>query len=288
MNSPLELVPLILETSLVLALVSVGFQGRWSDLAYTVKHPFLLLRGILAVNVLVPLAAVTLSAMFPLEPIVKAGIILMAVAPLPPAVPGKMLQLGAASSVSIGLFVVLVVLSIMTVPLTLALLSAIYPIDVTFAPAAMARLVISSVLLPLLIGLGLGTLFPAFALRAAGLAQALSGVGLLITLILVTIKSWNAILTLVGNGALLVITLTIAVGLIAGRVLGGSEPHDRAALSAAAAIRHPGLAGAIAAANFTDPLFAPVIVMFLLTGLVMTAIYFGVGKFRAARPQNTS
>ena len=275
-----QLFLLTLQTSLVLALVAVGLQSRWSDLIYALSRPALVLRAVVAVNIIVPLVAVLLAELFPLEPVVKAGIILMAVAPLSPAVPVRMLKVGATPSFTVGLYVVLVLLSILIVPITLAILSRVYPVDVRFTLEAAARLAISSILIPLLIGIIVSTFFPAIAKRALKPARLLSSVGLLLCLALVTITMWDEMTALLGNGALLVILLTIAAGLLAGHLLGGPERKDRAALSAAAAIRHPGLAGAIIAENFAGAGIEAVTMLFLLAAVLTTAIYFAVNKAR--------
>jgi BASS family bile acid:Na+ symporter len=271
---------LTLQTSLVLALVGVGLQSRWSDLAYALSRPLLVLRAVVAVNVIVPLAAILLVELFQLTTIVKAGIILMAVAPLAPAVPVRMIKVGATPSFTIGLYVVLVLLSIIIVPVTLALLSRFYPADVQFTPAAAARLAISSILIPLLIGIVVATFLPSIAKRAVKPARFLSSAGLLLCLAIVTIMMWDKMTALLGNGALLVILLTIGAGLLAGHLLGGPERNDRAALSAAAALRHPGLAGAIIAENSAAAGIEPVTMLFLLAAVLTTAIYFGVAKSR--------
>jgi BASS family bile acid:Na+ symporter len=238
------------------------------------------LRGIVAVNLVVPLVAILLVELFQLEPIVKAGIVLMAVAPLSPAVPVRMLKVGATPSFAIGLYVVLVLLSIVIVPLTLAILSRIYPVDVRFTLQAAARLAISSILIPLLIGIVVGTFLPAVAQRAVKPARLLSSAGLLLCLALVTMMMWDEMTALLGNGALLVIFLTIAAGLLAGRVLGGPGRNDRAALSAAAALRHPGIAGAIIAENFAGAGIEAVTMLFLFVSVLTTAIYFAANKTR--------
>ena len=55
-----------------------------------------------------------------------------------------------------------------------------------------------------------------------------------------------AIVSLVGNGTVLVIAAVVAAGLAAGHWLGGPDPDDRTALAIASSMRHPGVAMAIA------------------------------------------
>jgi len=268
-----QLLPLVLQVSLILIVVSVGLQSRWSDFLYALQNPSMLLRGIIAVNIVPPLVAAVLIAIFPLEPAVKFGIIVMAVAPLAPLVPGKMLKVGSKPSFAVGLYVALILLAVAVVPLVLAILSRIFPADADIAPRAIAHVVLLSVLLPLVVGTLIGTLFPAFAGRAAPIAQAIGGIGLLLYLVPVVIILAPRMLALLENGTLIVIALTLAAALAGGHMLGGPSGTDRMALALAAATRHPGIAVMIAHANVTHPDIIPCVILFLLVGMVVSGLY---------------
>ena len=96
-------------------------------------------------------------------------------------------------------------------------------------------------------------------------------IGLLAVVILYA--EGRALLTLLGDGTLLVIMGTIAAGLLAGHILGRPDPRESSGLAIAAAMRHPGIALLIAHQNFSDPRIKLVIVLFLLTGAVMSTLY---------------
>ena len=57
---------------------------------------------------------------------------------------------------------------------------------------------------------------------------------------------------LIGNGTLLAMLVFCLIGLGVGHLLGGPAPRDRAMLALSSAARHPGVAMAIATANFPD------------------------------------
>lgn len=285
MDAIKQLLPIILQVSLILLVLSVGLQSHWRDFTFALARPGLLLRGIVAVNVVMPLVAAVLIMLFPMSQGIKVGIILMAVAPLAPLVPGKMLKAGSDCSFAVGLYVALMLLAVAIVPLTLAILSRIFPGDAWIAPMAIARLVLLSVLLPLVAGAVVGTLAPAFAQRAAPIVQLVANVGLAIFLIPALIVLARPMLALFGDGTILVIVLTVLAGLAAGHLLGGPDPHDRTALALAAATRHPGIAVMIAHANYDSPQIVPAVILFLLTGVVVSAFYQRwAGRRAAAAP----
>jgi BASS family bile acid:Na+ symporter len=279
-----QLLPLIMQLSLALLVAAVGLQSRWGDIVYAFRRPALLVRGIIAVDVVPPIVAAVLVAILPLPDPVKVGIVLMAVSPLAPFAPSKMLKAGAENSFAVGLYVALMLLAVVTVPLAVYLLSRVFGVEASIAPAAIANLVLTSVLLPLLIGLAIGSLAPALAEPAARIAKLVGNIGLLVFIVPVLIVLAKPMLALVGDGALLSIVLVVSSGLAAGHLLGGPEQVDRMALAFAAATRHPGMAFLIAKTNFDNPKVVPAEIMFLLTGIVVSSVYQALMKSRHPAP----
>jgi BASS family bile acid:Na+ symporter len=232
-----------------------------------------MVRALIAVNLVVPVAAVVLCSLVPIDPNVRIGIVLMAVSPLAPLVTFKIHLGGARTSALLGPYVALLVVAVVLVPLTIALLSALFPPSASISVIALAKLVAVSVLLPIGAGLAINAWYPGFAHIAARVAVVLGFgiIGLLAVVILYA--EGRALLTLLGDGTLLVIMGTIAAGLLAGHILGRPDPRESSGLAIAAAMRHPGIALLIAHQNFSDPRIKLVIVLFLLTGAVMSTLY---------------
>ena len=95
-------VQLIVEGSLLLLVFAVGVQSSSSDLAYLAQRPSLLVRALVAVNLIVPACAILLCLVFPVDKLTEAGIVIMAVSPLAPFVVGKMVKTGADRSYVVG------------------------------------------------------------------------------------------------------------------------------------------------------------------------------------------
>ncbi len=223
-------------------------------------------------NVLVPVAAMLLVGLFPLDPAVKAGILMMAVSPLPPFIPGKQMSIGAEKCYAYGLYTALILLAVVIVPVTVAVLGQIYGVDVVPPVWGVARQVVLTALLPLAIGLAVRRFAPALAAKALRPVKILAVVLLLAALIPLLVKVMPAILALIGNGTVIAMALTAAAGLAAGHWLGGPDRQNRAALAMAAAMRHPGIAITIAKANESDKaVTAAILGMLIVGGIVGTA-----------------
>ena len=132
------LVPLVIQISLILIVAAVGLRTRWRDLTYDIRQPRWLFRGVLAVNVVVPLTAVLMVLVLPIAPPVKAGIVLMAVSPMAPFVPARMLKAGARRGFASGEYFALILLAILVVPATLELISVFVPRDVSLPVSTVA------------------------------------------------------------------------------------------------------------------------------------------------------
>lgn len=282
-----SLILLLVHASLILIVFAVGLRGRWSEVLCVLRRPSELFRGILAVNVLVPAAAITLCLLMPTARATEAGIILMAVSPMAPFAPGKMFKSGSDSAYVVGMYFALVLVAVVIVPLTTMLLSAIVARDVSISAREVAWLVVTSVLLPLLAGVTAATIWPKVSQRIVRMVTIVAYIGLLPFVVLFLAKSGGAIIALIGDGSLFIIVITILVGLVAGHLLGGPQPQHRIALAEAAVTRHPGIAGLIVRKHFDNPKIMLAVILFLLVGLLVSGFYQSWALKRVANATGT-
>ena len=268
-----ELVMIVVQLSLLLLILSVGMRSRWEDLLYVVKKPADLGKALVAVNVIVPLTATLVAAVLPLDWATRTGLIIMAVSPLAPLASNKMLMSSADRSYDVGLYAALVLLAVIIVPVTVALLNPLYELHATVSVSEIAWFVVKSVLLPLAAGIVIATKWPNFAKKAAPIASLITYIVLIPVAVIFLFRTGPQLAALIGSGAMIVIVATIVAGLAAGHLLGGPRPGHRAALAQAAATRHPGIAGLIAQGDLHSPHVMTAVLLFLLTGVVLTTIY---------------
>lgn len=279
-----ELSLLAVHISIILIVFSLGLGATLEDAMYLLVRPRLLFRSVAAISLIVPAFAILEVMALPLEPAVKFGIVLMAVSPVPPVVPGKELKLSERKSYVYGLLVAVSLLSIVIVPLTVSLLSEAFRVEAKISLGTIARVIVISVVLPLATGMIIRRKAASLAQRTAPLLSKCAGILLILGVLPTFIALAPAMWRLVGDGTILAIMAVVLVGLCAGHYLGGPDPRDRATLAISSAIRHPGIALMIAGANFTDPQILAVILLFLIVGLVVTWPYQIWSKRRFAVP----
>ena len=264
--------PLIFSGSLAALVLVVGLDATVDDLLFFLKHPRRLARAVVAICLVPPIVAGVMIGILPLHPISQAGIMLMAVAPVPPLVPGKGLKLGGRKAYVYGLYVTFAVLAVVLVPITVAILVHIYGKGVLIGPAPLARLVITTVLLPLAAGMAIHAIWPRLAAKAVPLLGKLSMALLVIACIPLFVGAWPAVQRVIGDGTVVAVLVIVAAALFAGHMLGGPNREDRAALAGAAATRHPGIALLIAN-GFQDKGVAAVVLLFMLVGVIAMLPY---------------
>ena len=255
--SALAFIGLALTASIFLAVLAVGMRVAPADLRYLFGRPSLLLRSLLAMNVLAPVIAVSICKMFSLHPAVIAALVTLAVAPVGSLFSQAMLPLVAPGNAGYarGLFFTSIVLSVVLTPLTVELMQVIFGGDVHVNPLSVAEVVVGSVLLPLGIGLTIARWWPA-ATRWNVVIQTVSSVVLAVSSVALLVIAWSRLGLVIQEGTFTAITITTLVGLALGHFLGGPGEDDRTVLAFATVSRHPGVA--IVVAGLMDEPLAPI------------------------------
>lgn len=284
MQEWLKLTVLVLKVSILLQVFAIGLGTTLDDATYLFRRPRLLINSILARNVAVPIIAILLIKAFLFHTAVAVTLGVLAVTPVPPLLPKSQLKAGARSAYVLGLLVSQSLLAIVLVPVTVQLMSLVLGAQAHFSASLVAALVAKTILIPL----GAGMLASRFLPKLHGFAAQLLVVG---TVLLVAgsvpllILGWKAFGTLSGNGAILAIIIFIVAATAVGHLLGGPQPQDRATLATVTSARHPGLALAIAHANFPEQtrLVVGAIVIYLILRLILLIPYL-----RSFRPRKES
>ena len=268
------MIPIAIKASLILIVLGLGLKASVSDTLFVFRRPGLLLRAVLAMDVVTPLVAIALATTLPLDAPVKIALVTMSLAPLPPTFSKKPLKAGGSISYTVGLFVAMTLIAILFIPLALTLLTRVFGVPLQMTPGAVWSMVVWSLLAPLAAGLVIHQLAPAFAERIAyGVAKAGTMV-LLVAAAPILARVWPAMISLIGNGTILAMIVLAILAMAAGHLLGGPEPENRVTLALASAGRHPAIALAIARANFPDEkLASAAVLLYLLVCGLATAPY---------------
>jgi BASS family bile acid:Na+ symporter len=281
------LIRLALLLSVWLIVLSLGARASLQGAIFLLQRPIKLARALAAIFIVVPAFAVLLAAITSVPPAIKFAIVAMSAGPVPPVLPFKQMKAGSDAEYALGLLVAAALASIVLTPLLVAVAARVLGDQAAVDPVTVGRTVLLTIGLPLAAGMVLRALAGAAAQAIAPFAQRAGFVLLLAVFVVMVAAEWREIPGLFGDGGGLAIVATVAVGLLAGHLLGG---RHRGALALAASTRHPGVALAIAQANFPDqqkPITAAILVYLLITALV-TAPYVRWARGKASGPDATA
>ena len=272
--APASVIPVAILTSIFLLVLGIGLKTTPRDATHLVRHPAQLLGSLAAIYIVMPAFAVAVAFAFDLHPAVKIALVALAVSPVPPFLPRKAIEAGGARDYTIGLLVAASALAIVCVPLAVEVVGWIFAKPFAMSTAATARLVVLSALAPLALGIALRQFAPSIAEQIARPVSTGSVALLVIAVVPLLLTSWQPMLSLIGNGTLLALAAFVAVGAMVGHLLGGPRPEEREVLALACGSRHPGIALAIAHANFPgEKNVLAALLLYLVIGALVAAPY---------------
>lgn len=274
-----QLLGLGINISMALMVLGVALSAGHERLRSAFRDKGLLARSLIAMFVVMPAVAVLIAKNMDLNRALLVALLLLALSPVPPILPTKQIKAGGASAFVLGLFVVAALAAILVVPAGVEIIGRLFGRDLDVPIAPVARVIGTSVLLPIVIGLVIARIRPAFAARASGPVSKLAGALLLVSFLPVLWVAWDSIAAQMTNYTVVAIVAFVVIGLLAGHLLGGPNSDDRTALALATATRHPGVA--IAVLHVIEPAnkdVALVVMLYLLVGAVASLPYV---KWRA-------
>ena len=263
---------LALKVSIMLNVLALGLHATLSDATSLFRRPGDLVRAFFSMNVIMPIFALALVSAVHLHPAVKIALVALSVSPVPPLFPRTALKEGCRENYVIGLLVAMALLAIIAIPLAMKSFEAFFGMPLQMRPRSVAVLVLQTILIPVLIGIGVLRLTPSFAKRIAKPIGLLSSALLILSLLPVMFVSARTLFSLIGNGTILALAAFAVLGLIVGYVFAGSEPDKKRVLAIATSARHPGIAAALAHVNFPHEKRAvPAIILYLIVSGILTS-----------------
>ena len=263
------LVP-VLKFSVTALIFAIGLGSTLSDVAYLWRRPWLAVRSLLAMYVLVPLAALLVVRVVALTPAVAAALLVLAVSAGAPLLPRKLSKIGSGTY-PFSLVVCTSVLAIVVVPTWIGLLSQHFGVDLQLSPGRVARVIGNAFLLPLAAGMVLRRLMPRLSERASDPLIAVFGAILTLTGI-VLLATHSEIFQQMRGPGMLALFVLLAASLIIGHALGGPSPDDRTTLAVACATRHVGLA-VLVASLFPGPRIVTLIATYVVASAAVSIPY---------------
>jgi BASS family bile acid:Na+ symporter len=278
------LIMLAVQVSVILTVFAYGLKSSREDVIFLFHRPSLLVRSLLSMNIIMPLFAVLTTAFFAFHPAVEAVLVALAVSPVTTLLPHRALKGGGTASYAYGMLMTAALLSIVYVPVAMALFGRYFYVPEEIQPGAIARLVLVTVILPYAAGIAIRRRAPVLAGRIGKALSTAAILMLVASVIPVMVVLFPSVASLVSDGTVLVMLAFVLVGLAAGHLLGGPVPGDRTVLALSTAVRHPAVALAIESAIFPEEKLVPAAVfLYVIVNIMVSIPYLLWRRFRKAR-----
>lgn len=242
------------------------------QLAFFKKHPLLMLRSLVVVLVLVPLAALAIILLLKPSPAIVIGLAILAASPAAPLQFMTIAKKGG-SLVYLGtLHLSLALFAIVTVPAILYLLSQALGFQAEVGVFQVAKTVGQMIFLPVILGIVVRSFFPKAADKIGPAMGKVAQIAVYVLALPILVKTSELFLKM-GIWSYVVIAIFIFVNLAIGHVLGPRDAQGRTTLAMESGARNFGLAVMIGVMNFSQEQALPVFIPYIILFVVISTIY---------------
>ncbi len=255
----------------VASMLAMGLSLTVPAIIAPLKNLRLVILALVVNFVLVPLVVWAIQGVMDLDQDIYTGLVLMGTAAGAPFLPKLAQVANGNAAFSVGIMVLLMVVTVVYMPLVLPLFLS--GVDVNAWDIAKSLIVM--MLLPLGIGLFMKARWPATAEELQGLMSSASSFAILLLLVGGIILQWSAIVSLIGTGGLVAIVVFLLVSLGLGYFAGGSDAATRSVMGLGTAQRNLSAAMVVGAQNFSDK--PDVLITVVVAGLLGLAILLPIG-----------
>lgn len=255
----------------VSSMLSVGLAYRIGRIIGPLRDLRAVFRALVANFVLVPLLAVGIERLVPMNPRMALGLFLLAGAAGAPF----LIKLASAARSDLALCAALLLL---LVPATIVFLPFYVPLamahpslrSLSYSPSSIAAIglpLLSTLILPILIGFAVTAIAPVWAARLVPIGSKLATIALVVVVASIFGSRFNDLIRVVVTGAVGAGVLLILGAFVAGYLL--SPPERSPVLGLGTAQRNVAAAMVIASRDFTDPDILVMITASVLAGLIL-------------------
>jgi BASS family bile acid:Na+ symporter len=258
-------VPVALLVFVVSSMLAVGLSLTVGQILAPLRNARLVILALVANFVLMPLAALLIARVFRLDQPLGVALLLLGGAAGAPFLPKLAGVAKGNLAFSVGLMVLLMVLTVGYMPIVMPLLLEGVSID----PMEIARSLVLLMLLPLVIGLAVRASFAAAAGRAAPVLNRVSTLSLTLMVVLMLVTNLRNIIDLFGTRGVLASIVFLLVGFGLGWLLGGPGRDTRSVLAMGTAQRNIAAALVVGGQNFDEPRVVVMVVVVAIVGLLV-------------------
>jgi ACR3 family arsenite transporter len=261
----------------VTSIAAMGLNLTVKEILAPWKKKWLLSISLVANFVVVPLFALLILSVIPLDIDLATGLVIVAAAAGAPSLPKAMKIIGGNVAYAVGLTMVLILITIFAMPLMLPYLIEGVSVD----QSSTALYLVIFMLIPLIITMALRAWIPSVAEKLYPVINRVSDISIVVVLLIYTIGLFTSDFsvragTLLGLEGTLVAILFILGSFGIGYVLGGPELRNREVLAFGTGFRNVSAALVVVSANFEDPQILFMVLVIAAFGIIFMMILGGL------------
>jgi len=268
-------------TFVVASMLAMGLSLTMDQILQPLKNTRLVILALLGNFVLVPLLAYGITLLIPLDQPLQSGLIVLSTVAGAPFLVKEVQAAKGNLPLAVGLMFLLMIVTIIYVPIALPLLlpgAEVNPWDI-------AKSLIVTMLLPLVLGLMFRSHSTEDAQHWAPLLNKVSGVALLIMLVTGLGLNVANIIDLIGSRGFLALLLFVVGSLLIGFVMGGRDSAVRSVLGLGTAQRNVAAAILVSTLNFPGTMTIPYV---LVASIVLPLILIPTARWLGKRSEATA
>ena len=260
-----KLIPVAMLAVVVSSMLAVGLSLTVAQILAPLRSVRVVSFALLANFVLMPLAALAIARLLRLDQPLGVALLLLGTAAGAPFLPKLVGVAKGDLAFSVGLMVLLMVLTVSYMPLVLPLLLEGVSVD----PMKIAKSLLLLMLLPLAVGLAIKARLEAIATRARPVLDGISSLSLVVLIVLLLVTNIKNVISLFGTRGILASILFLVVGFGIGWLLGGPRSNTKSVMALGTSQRNIAAALVVGGQNFTDPKVLVMVVVVAIVGLLI-------------------
>ena len=265
-------------TFVVASMLAMGLSLTMAQILQPLKNVRLVILALVANFVLVPLLAYGITRLIPLDQSLQIGLIVLSTVAGAPFLVKEVQAAKGNLALGVGLMFLLMIVTIIYVPLALPVLLP----GVEVNPWDIAKSLIMTMLLPLVLGLLFRSNSPEDAQHWAPMLNKASGLALLLMLVTGVGLNVSNIISLIGSLGFLALILFVVGSLVIGFLLSGRDPAVRSVMGLGTAQRNVAAAILVSTLNFPGTLTIPYV---LVASIVLPLILIPTARWLGKRNQ---
>jgi BASS family bile acid:Na+ symporter len=260
-----KVIPITMLAFVLSSMLSMGLSLTVGQILAPLRNYKLIVFALLGNFVLMPFAAFAFTRMLRLDQPLGIALILLGTASGAPFLPLLARISKGNLAFSVGLMVLLMVVTVAYMPLVLPLMLEGVSVD----PMKIGRSLVFLMMLPLAIGLLVKARLSGLSAKAQAPLSRLSMLSLVLLIALLLITNMQNVLSLYGTRGVLASIFFVAAGSGIGWLLGGPQLDTRGVMALGTAQRNIAAALVVGGQNFKDPKVVVMVVVVAIVGLLL-------------------